>query len=135
MACLPGFLTVGAKVEQQGAGQWVAHSGAFYRIARRLFDGRIYVPRRAYTEMAEPQIRRILTECRERHGLEAIAAEHRLGPVRLGEASVIVAASAAHREGAFAGAREAIDRIKAQVPIWKRELHGNDLRWVTGVLP
>jgi 2-methylaconitate isomerase len=40
-----GILTVGAEVEQSGAGQWVAHSGAFYRTARRLFDGRIYVPR------------------------------------------------------------------------------------------
>jgi 2-methylaconitate isomerase len=40
-----GILTVGAEVEQDTAGQWVAHSGAFYRTARRLFDGRIYVPR------------------------------------------------------------------------------------------
>ncbi len=40
-----GILTVGADVGQDGAGQWVAHSGAFYRTARRLFDGRIYVPR------------------------------------------------------------------------------------------
>jgi 2-methylaconitate cis-trans-isomerase PrpF len=43
-----GILTVGADVAQDGAGQWVAHSGAFYRTARRLFDGRIYVPRYAY---------------------------------------------------------------------------------------
>jgi len=40
-----GILTVGAEVGQDGDGQWVAHSGAFYRTARRLFDGRIYVPR------------------------------------------------------------------------------------------
>ena len=40
-----GILTVGADVGQDGGGQWVAHSGAFYRTARRLFDGRIYVPR------------------------------------------------------------------------------------------
>ena len=40
-----GILTVGAEVEQDKTGQWVAHSGAFYRTARRLFDGRIYVPR------------------------------------------------------------------------------------------
>lgn len=40
-----GILTVGAEVERDGAGQWIAHSGAFYRTARRLFDGRIYVPR------------------------------------------------------------------------------------------
>jgi 2-methylaconitate isomerase len=40
-----GILTVGAEVDQDAAGQWVAHSGAFYRTARRLFDGRVYVPR------------------------------------------------------------------------------------------
>ena len=39
-----GILTVGADVEQDAAGAWVAHSGAFYRTARRLFDGRVYVP-------------------------------------------------------------------------------------------
>jgi 2-methylaconitate isomerase len=40
-----GILTVGAEVEQKADGQWTAHSGAFYRTARRLFDGRIYLPR------------------------------------------------------------------------------------------
>jgi hypothetical protein len=40
-----GILTVGADVGQEAGGQWVARSGAFYRTARRLFDGRIYVPR------------------------------------------------------------------------------------------
>jgi molybdopterin synthase catalytic subunit len=59
--------------------------------------------------------------------LLAAAAEHRVGAVPRGEASVIVAASAPHRGEAFAGAREAIDRIKAEVPIWKKE----DDRWVT----
>ena len=75
----------------------------------------------------------ILDDCLERHGLEAIAAEHRVGPVALGEPGVIVAAAAAHRDGAFAGAREAIDRIKAEAPIWKREVEaGGESRWVDG---
>jgi MoaE-MoaD fusion protein len=75
----------------------------------------------AYREMAEERIEAILRECAERHGLATAAAEHRTGTVPLGEPSVIVAASAAHRGEAFAGAREAIDRIKAEAPIWKRE--------------
>jgi molybdopterin synthase catalytic subunit len=49
-------------------------------------------------------------------------AEHRVGPVALGEPSVIVAASAPHRGEAFAGACEIIDRIKDEVPIWKVEV-------------
>jgi molybdopterin synthase catalytic subunit len=72
----------------------------------------------------------------ERHGLEAAAAEHRVGSVGLGEPSVVVAVSAAHREEAFAGAREAIDRIKAEAPIWKREVErGGSARWVKGMPP
>jgi molybdopterin synthase catalytic subunit len=45
---------------------------------------------------------------------------------------VIVAVSAPHRGEAFAGAREAIDRIKAEAPIWKREVEGGESRWVEG---
>ena len=73
----------------------------------------------AYGEMAEERIGAILAECVERHGLTSAAAEHRTGTVPAGEASVLVAVSAPHRAEAFAGAREAIDRIKAEAPIWK----------------
>jgi MoaE-MoaD fusion protein len=86
----------------------------------------------AYREMAAEQMAQILGECIARHGLEAAAAEHRVGRVALGEPSVVVAASAAHREEAFAGARDIIDRIKAQAPIWKREVDGGEERWVPG---
>ena len=54
----------------------------------------------------------------------------------LGEPSVIVAVSAAHRSEAFAGAREAIDRIKAEAPIWKRELAADGAaQWADGAVP
>ena len=89
----------------------------------------------AYAEMAEARIAAILADCTARHGLEAAAAEHRTGTVPLGEASVIVAVSAAHRGEAFAGAREAIDRIKAEAPIWKREVEDGQGRWVEGMPP
>jgi molybdopterin synthase catalytic subunit len=86
----------------------------------------------AYAEMAHEQIATILRECLSDHGLCAAAAEHRVGRVALGEPSVIVAVSAPHRAEAFAGARAAIDEIKAQAPIWKREEGGG---WVDGALP
>lgn len=89
----------------------------------------------AYAEMATEQICAILIECVERHGLRAAAAEHRVGEVPLGEPSVVVAVSAAHRTEAFAGAREAIDRIKAEAPIWKKEISGGEETWVEGALP
>ncbi|HMC07244.1 MAG TPA: MoaD family protein [Solirubrobacterales bacterium] len=78
----------------------------------------------AYVEMSEERIAAILRECVKRHGLAAAAAEHRVGPVPLGDASVLVAVSAPHRAEAFAGAREAIDRIKEEAPIWKRVVEG-----------
>jgi molybdopterin synthase catalytic subunit len=89
----------------------------------------------AYAEMAEEKIAAILASVKERHGLIAVAAEHRVGLVPLSQPSVVVAVSAAHRGEAFAGAREAIDRIKAEVPIWKKELEGGAGGWVEGTLP
>ena len=85
----------------------------------------------AYMEMADERIRAIVAEALERHGLCAAAAEHRIGTVPLSEPSVAVAASAPHRGEAFAGAREIIDRIKAEAPIWKRE----EGAWVKGRPP
>ena len=85
----------------------------------------------AYAEMAHERIAAIVAEAGERHGLCAAACEHRVGVVPLSEASVIVAASAPHRPEAFAGAREIIDRVKAEAPIWKKE--GSE--WVEGTAP
>ena len=90
----------------------------------------------AYAAMAQAQIEEVLRRCVTKHGLRAAAAEHRVGRVALGEPSVIVAVSAGHREEAFAGAREAIDEIKARAPIWKREDRGGgEGGWVEGVVP
>jgi molybdopterin synthase catalytic subunit len=85
----------------------------------------------AYAPMAERKIAEIVAAAIERHGLCAAAAEHRVGGVALSEPSVAVAVSAPHREEAFAGAREIIDQIKAQAPIWKKE----EGEWVRGVTP
>src|SRR5919199_4425361 len=89
----------------------------------------------AYAEMAVEKLRAIATEEAERHGLCAVAIEHRVGTVPLGEPSVIVAASAPHRGEAFAGARAVIDRVKAEAPIWKVEVTDAGRRRVEGALP
>jgi molybdopterin synthase catalytic subunit len=115
-------------VGRPGAGAIVAFQGVTREVERLDYE--------AYREMAEERIAAILSDCLERHGLEAAAAEHRIGSVALGEPSVIVAVSAPHREEAFAGARDAIDRIKAEAPIWKREVaQDGSARWVEGKLP
>jgi molybdopterin synthase catalytic subunit len=89
----------------------------------------------AYVEMAEEKMAAIVAEAVERHGLCAAAAEHRVGDVPLSEPSVTVAVSAPHRGEAFAGAREIIDRLKAEAPIWKKEVEGGEGRWVEGTRP
>jgi molybdopterin converting factor subunit 1 len=85
----------------------------------------------AYAEMAEDKLAEIVQAAVERHGLCAAAAEHRVGTVPLSEPSVLVAVSAPHRGEAFAGAREIIDRLKDEAPIWKKE----EGEWVDGVTP
>ncbi len=117
-----------AAVSRPGAGAVVCFQGVTRKVAALDYE--------AYREMAEERMAAILHECLARHRLEAAVAEHRSGTVPLGEPGVIVAVSAAHREEAFAGAREAIDRIKAEAPIWKREVdeHGGK-RWVAGAPP
>jgi len=115
-------------VGRPGAGAVVAFQGVTREVSRLDYE--------AYTAMAEERMAEILSDCIERYDLEAAAAEHRTGAVPLGEASVIVAVSAAHREEAFAGAREAIDRIKDEAPIWKREVESDGAsRWVGGKVP
>ena len=89
----------------------------------------------AYVEMAEERIAAIVSDAVTRHGLCAGAAEHRIGDVPLSEPSVVVAVSAPHRGEAFAGAREVIDRLKAEAPIWKKEVEGGEGRWVEGTRP
>jgi MoaE-MoaD fusion protein len=111
-------------VRRPGAGAVVTFEGTVRDVD--------FLDYEAYREMAEERMAAIVAECIERHGLEAAAAEHRVGRVALGEPGVVVAAAAAHREEAFAGAREIIDTIKAQAPIWKRELKGSEARWVSG---
>jgi len=85
----------------------------------------------AYVEMAQKEIEEIVRRATKRHGLCAAAAEHRVGTVPLSDPSVTVAASAPHRDAAFAGAREIIDEIKARAPIWKKE----EGEWIAGATP
>lgn len=114
-------------VSNPQAGAIVVFCGVTREVAQLEYE--------AYVEMAGERIAALARRVAERHGLSAVAIEHRVGAVLLGEPSVIVAVSAPHREQAFAGAREAIDEIKAHAPIWKREVDGGAARWVQGQPP
>jgi molybdopterin synthase catalytic subunit len=81
----------------------------------------------AYASQVEPRLAAIASQARDRWtGLGRIAIWHRTGTLEVGECSVIVGVSAAHRGEAFEAARYCIDTLKHTVPIWKRE------RWAGG---
>lgn len=76
----------------------------------------------AYEAMAVEVIEGIVRAARERWPLGAVAVAHRTGRLEVGEAAVVVAVAAAHRAEAFEACRYVIDRVKAEAPIWKREV-------------
>jgi len=84
----------------------------------------------AYETRALKQLRTLAEEAAEQFGLGGVLAVHRIGDVPIGEPSVVVACVAPHRAEAFEGARWLIDRIKADVAIWKKEIFADGEGWV-----
>ncbi len=84
----------------------------------------------AYPEMAEKELRRIGEDASKKWQICRMAIVHRIGPVQITQASVMIAVSSAHREAAFAACRFAIEEIKKTVPIWKKELYDGGELWI-----
>ena len=83
-----------------------------------------------YPEMAEKELARIGEDAKTKWPICRMAIIHRLGPVQITEASVIIAVSAGHRDAAFAACRFAIEEIKKTVPIWKKEVYEGGEIWI-----
>jgi molybdopterin synthase catalytic subunit/molybdopterin converting factor small subunit len=84
----------------------------------------------AYEEMAEQVMAEIAAELKERYDLCEIAIHHRTGRVEIGQASVVIAVSAPHRHDALAACKDAIDRLKEEVPLWKKEFYAGGEEWI-----
>lgn len=84
----------------------------------------------AYEGMAEAEMERIAAALRDRHDILSVAIHHRVGPVEIGETSVVIAISAAHRAAALEACRDAIDTLKQTVPLWKKELYVGGEEWI-----
>jgi molybdopterin synthase catalytic subunit/molybdopterin converting factor small subunit len=84
----------------------------------------------AYPEMAESEMARIADAIKRHHDVLHVAMAHRTGHVPIGEASVIIAVSAAHRGAAMDACREAIDTLKQTVPVWKKEVFEGGEEWI-----
>ena len=86
----------------------------------------------AYEPMALEKLRQVIEEATERWPVQAMAVQHRLGTLAIGEDAVIIAVSCPHRAEAFAACQYAVDRLKEIVPIWKKEYCEGGEVWVGG---
>lgn len=85
-----------------------------------------------YAEMVTPKIEEIVREAASKWPVLSAVAEHREGSVPVGEVSVAVAVSCAHRSDAFEAARFVIDELKERAPIWKKEFWPGGAEWSRG---
>lgn len=92
-----------------------------------------YLEYEAYEEMAIAMLAKIGAEIQQRWPqIEAVSIVHRIGRIEVGEPSVVIAVAAAHRKGTFDACSYAIERLKAVVPIWKKEVGRDGQWWVEG---
>lgn len=126
-------------LDPQRLAELVRHdeSGAvalFYGVVRNQSRGRrvLYLEYDAYPSMALKKMREVADEARCRWEITDIAINHRTGRLKIGETSLLVAVSAAHRKEAFEACHYAVDRIKEVVPVWKKEVWEGGESWVEG---
>lgn len=106
----------------------------FEGVVRNNTKGRAttHLEYECYQAMAKEQIARIGREIASQFAIGRIGIVHRLGRLEIGEASVVVVATAPHRKPAFDAALEGINRLKREVPIWKKEFFADGAAWVDG---
>jgi MoaE-MoaD fusion protein len=109
----------------------------FDGFVRNSFKGKrtLYLEYQAYESMALAKMREIGMEIRTKFPIHRLAMVHRLGRLEIGETSVFIAVSSAHRGEAFDACRYAIDTLKRVVPIWKKEYFTGGAVWAEGELP
>ena len=114
------------------SGSDVGGVASFVGIVRRENAGKrvVAVEYHAYPAMAEKVMREIGAELERLFGSLRIAMVHRTGRLSVGEASVAIAVGAAHRREALGAVAHAIERLKHEVPIWKREFYEDGSEWL-----
>jgi molybdopterin synthase catalytic subunit len=120
---------IAAEVDDPAAGGVVIFSG----VVRNQTDGRAvkFLEYEGHAAMAEAKMREIGAAIRARWtGVRRVAMLHRVGRLDIGESSVLIAVSAAHRGEAFEACRYAIDTLKRTVPVWKKEHFEDGEIWV-----
>src|ERR1044072_2097807 len=90
----------------------------------------LYLVYEAYDSMALTEMQRLGAEAHKRFGIAHLGIVHRTGRLEIGETSVVIAASAPHRQAAFQACEWAIKELKRTVPIWKKEVYEDGEEWV-----
>jgi MoaE-MoaD fusion protein len=117
-----------AEVADERAGGVATFTGTVRRQSRGREVTRLEYE--AYAEMAEDVMAKIGNDLERRYELCSIAIHHRVGTLGIGEASVVIAVSAPHRQDALAACKDAIDRLKETVPLWKKEVYEGGEEWI-----
>ena len=137
MAMLIEIVDGPIEAESIVAGMKAGSDGAvcvFDGIVRDNTRGRqtLHLDYEAYREMALEQMRRLAGEAVEKFGVRDVAVVHRLGRLMVGETSVLIVVTSAHRGAAFDACRWMIDTLKKTVPIWKKEMFADGAVWADG---
>ena len=120
--------TAVAEVADERAGAIATFTGTVRRQSR----GRevTQLEYEAYAEMAEDVMAQLAHNLQERYELCAVAVHHRVGTLGIGDATVVIAVSAPHRQDALAACKDAIDTLKETVPLWKKEIYEGGEEWL-----
>jgi len=121
-----------AQVVAEAASDDAGAVASFVGTVRRRSRDRdvVHLEYEAFEEMAEPMLAELAAALTAKHGLSAVAIHHRVGRVEIGEPSVAIAVSAAHRAAALEACREAIDTLKETIPLWKKEVYVGGEEWI-----
>jgi MoaE-MoaD fusion protein len=119
-----------ASLKQPGDGAVVVFDG----IVRDNTRGRktLYLDYEAYEEMALGQMQKLAREAAERFAIDRVGIVHRLGRLEIGESSIVIVVTSAHRAAAFDACRWLIDTLKRTVPVWKKEHFADGAVWTDG---
>jgi MoaE-MoaD fusion protein len=119
-----------ASLKQPSDGAIVVFDG----IVRDNTRGRktLYLDYEAYEEMALGEMQKLAAEAQERFAIDRVGVVHRLGRLEIGESSIVIVVTSAHRGTAFDACRWLIDTLKRTVPVWKKEHFADGAVWTDG---
>lgn len=117
-----------AQVRDPAAGAIVTFTGIVREVSRGKKVQKLFYE--THQSMAETLLEKIVREAKTRWRLKKVAIQHRIGMLQVGDCAVVISVAAKHRKSAFQACQFIIDKIKKDVPIWKKEYYDDGEEWV-----